>query len=248
MIGRAGRPKGSTKAACAAAEGQAAAVPPLAAVEERVAAAVLPAAASDAGGASGAGAPSGRRPPISWLTAAPAGGAGAQYGSGSYGTFSSAGAGIGRGLDASGNDVLRPASPAALLGGRSPMPPPRRRLERATGAAWVRQPRLHLTSQWEGVRTPFLPLETFLQPLFSLHGQAISPAASGAPAPISAISVDTPTSDRTPSLSAEDLIAGSFNEATGVSPCTDTTLLAKFLLLYWLRSVLCGGGAPLSAT
>ena len=92
VIGKAGRPKGSTKTARAAQRGgrrPPGAVPPQAAVEERAAAAVLPAAASDAGGASCAGAQSGRRPPISWRTAAPAG-ASTPDNSGLYGAFSSA--------------------------------------------------------------------------------------------------------------------------------------------------------------
>ena len=146
MKGRAGRPnlKCSTRAARAAAEGKAAAVPPPTAVEERAAAAVLPTAASNAGRASGAGAPSGRRPPISWLTAAPAG-AGAPDDSGSYSAFPSAGAGVGRRLDALGNYAL-PAPPAALLGG----------LEPDAAAAWNAGQVQHgsanhaLTSQREG--------------------------------------------------------------------------------------------------
>ena len=50
VVGRQGLPKGFTKAACAATEGQPAAVPPPAAAEGRAAAPVLPPAVPNAGG------------------------------------------------------------------------------------------------------------------------------------------------------------------------------------------------------
>ena len=94
---------------------------------------------------------------------APAG-AGAPDGSGSYGTFSSAGAGVGRGLDASGNDALCHAPPAALLGGMSSMPPPPGTRD-ICGMGPPTRPTYHVPA--ERGRTPFSPLEAFPQPLFS---------------------------------------------------------------------------------